>query len=296
MSDQPGYQVEYSKYENGFRFLRRGEVIFESGGGSDETCQPGELRRDGDRVVIGGRVWGDMETVYAWRDPNPLPDGYAEVTTTGGEVQFSSITLGSDSALAYRFDHVEPDWQPRSGEWTDHTGMACILWDYWMTGDGREEPAFTWNRHELPENVAVDISAAEFTEGHESGKHEHFAYHDVSVILGGSPGDPDSGYRFVVGADEGARNVLLRNGVEVASSDDARCRIVMGGHCNSPRAVRIRAQKSGGELTLTFNGIEALTWTDPEPLSGGGHVGLGCDGCRVLLRDCVIYPGGRGQS
>jgi hypothetical protein len=44
-------------------------------------------------------------------------------------------------------------------------------------------------------------------------------------------------------------------------------------------------------LTLTFNGIEALSWTDPEPLSGGGNVGLGCDGCRVLFRDCVIYPG-----
>jgi|LSQX01.1.fsa_nt_gb hypothetical protein len=29
---------------------------------------------------------------------------------------------------------------------------------------------------------------------------------------------------------------------------------------------------------------------DPEPLSGGGNVGLGCAGCRVLFRDCVTYP------
>lgn len=292
MGDDPGYQAEFSADRSSFRLLRRGEVVYESPISSDGMCAPGEIRRDGDWVLVS--AGGEIPTGYAWRDPEPLPDGYAEVGTSG-EVRFSSITLASDSALAYRFDRVEPDWQPRSGEWTDHTGMACILWDYWMTGDGREEPAFTWNRHALPEDVAVDISAAEFTEGHETGHHEHFPYHDVSVILGGAPGDPDSGYRFVVGADRGVRNVLLRNGVEVASTDDSRCRIVMGGHCNTPRAVRIRAQRSGSDLSLTFNGVEALTWTDPEPL-GGGHVGLGVEGCRTIFRDCVVYPGGRAGS
>ncbi len=294
MGEEPGYQAEFSADQNSFRLLRRGEVVYESGSGSDGTCAPGDIRRDGDWVVVEGR--GDLPTVHAWRDPDPLPDGYAEVSTAGGEVRFSSIILASDTAFAYKFNRVEPDWQPRSGTWGDHTGMACILWDYWMTGDGREEPAFTWNRHAMPDDVALDISAAEFTEGHETGHHEHFAYHDVSVILGGTPGDPDSGYRFVVGADGGARNVLLRNGVEVAASNDYRCRIVMGGHCNTPRAVRIRAQRSGDDLTLTFNGTEAIRWTDPEPLTGGGNVGLGCAGCRVLFRDCVVYPGVRAGS
>lgn len=287
MSEEPGYQVEHGPWGGTYRFLRRGEVIHE-GAGSDGTCSPGSIRRDGDWIVIEGG--GDARTLLTWRDPDPLPDGYAEVSVSGGEVRFSAIALASDTALAYKFDRVEPDWQPRTGEWADHTGMACILWDYWMTGDGREEPAFTWNRHALPEDVAVDVSAGEFTEGHETGHHEHFAYHDISVILNGAGGDPDSGYRFIVGADKGKRNVLLRDGVEVASSDDRRCRIAMGGHCNSPRAVRIRAQRAGDTLTLTFNGVEALRWTDPEPLTGGGQVGLGCNGCRVLFRDCVIYP------
>jgi hypothetical protein len=296
MGEEPGYQVEFDEARSTFRLLRRGEIVYEGEPAGDNSFRPGEVRRDGDWVIVGARLSGEIRPVHAWRDPDPLPDGYAEVTTTGGEVQFSSITLGSDSALAYRFDRVEPDWQPRSGDWGDHTGMACILWDYWMTGDGREEPAFTWNRHELPEDVAVDISAGEFTEGFEDGAHEHFPYHDISVILGGAPGEPDSGYRFIVGAEEGKRTVLLRNGVEVASSDDRRCRIVMGGHCNTPRAVRIRAQRSGDTLTLLVNGFEAIRWTDPEPLSGRGHVGLGADGCRVLFRDCVIYPGMRAGS
>lgn len=297
MGEEAGYEAAFSPEQGSLRLLRRGEVVFDSGAGGNVTWAPGEIRRDGDWVLIGARdASGAMRTVHAWRDPDPLPDGYAEISTSGDEVRFSSITLGSDSALAYKFDRVEPDWQPRSGTWSDHTGMACILWDYWMTGDGREEPAFTWNRHPMPEDVALDVSAAEFTEGHETGHHEHFPYHDVSVILRGTPGDPDSGYRFVVGADRGVRNVLLRNGVEVASGDDPRCRIVMGGHCNTPRAVRIRAQRAGNELTLTFNGIEVISWTDPEPLSGGGYVGLGSEGCRTLFRDCVVYPGVRNGS
>ncbi len=293
--DEPGYEVEFNETQSAFRFLRRGEVIYESGEGSEGTRGPGEIRRAGDWILIGTRLRGEMRTEYAWRDPEPLPDGCAEVSTTGTEVQLRSITLASDSARAYKFDRSEPDWQPASGEWTDHTGMACILWDYWMTGDGREEPALTWNRLPMPRNVALDVSAAEHTEGYADGDHRHFPYHDIKIVLSGSRGEPDSGYAFIAGADGGRRNVLLREGVEVASSDDPRCRIVMGGHCNSPRAVRLRAQRRGAELSLTFNGIEVLRWEDPQPL-GAGHVALGCDGCRTIFRDCVIYPGVRGQG
>ncbi len=293
--DEPGYEVEFNASHSGFRFLRRGEVVHESEEGGEGTAGPGEIRRDGDWIVIGAREFGQMRTVYAWRDPDALPDGYAEVSIAGGEAQFREIVLASDSALAYKFNRVEPDWQPRSGEWTDHTGMACILWDYWITADGREEPARTWNRRPLPADVAVDVSAAEYTDGFADGDHRHYPYHDVRIALCADPETPDAGYAFVVGADGGRRTVLLRNGVEVASSDNPRFRIVMGGHCNTPRAVRLRAQNAGGVLTLTFNGIEALRWQDPDPL-GGGQVGLGCDGCRVIFRDCMIYPAADGPA
>ncbi len=289
MGEEPGYEVEFNETQSGFRFLRRGEVIHESDEGAAGGCAPGEIRRAEDWIVIGGRADGEMRTMLAWRDPDPLPDGYAEVGA-GGNARFRSITLASNSALQYTFDHLETDWQPHSGEWTDHTGMACLLWDYWLTGDGREEPAFTWNRHAMPENVVVDFSVAEFTEGYADGRHEHFPYHDISVILGSEAGDQDSGYRFIVGADEGRRNVLLRNGEEVASNDDRRFRIVMGGHHNTPRAVRISAQRAHDTLTLTFNGAEVIRWSDPEPLTGGKHVGMGIDGCRAIFRDCLIFP------
>ncbi len=285
---EPGYRAELRPAEGALRLLRRGQVVGECT--IADASGDLELLREGPWIVA--RI-GDEGVV--WRDPEPLPDGHAEAAAIGGEVRLARLMLAGDSAHVYRFDRVEPDWRPASGEWTDHTGMACILWDYWITADGREEPALTWNRHPISADVAVDVSAAEFTEGHETGHHQHFPYHDLKIVLGGAPDEPDIGYAFIAGADGGRRSVLLRNGIAVASAENRRCRIVMGGHCNSPRAVRLRAQKSGGVLTLTFNGVEALRWEDPEPL-GGGYVGLGCEGCRTIFRDCVIYPATGGPA
>ncbi|MEA3403899.1 MAG: hypothetical protein U9R79_21905 [Armatimonadota bacterium] len=278
-----GYCLRVSS-DGSAQLLRGEQVVEEAVAGQPLSASRVELKCDGAWLV--GRV--GEEALIAWRDRAPLQCGRPEVTVTGGQAVIRRLTLASDSARVYRFDRVEPDWQPATGAWSDHTGMACILWDYWMTGDGREEPALTWNRHRLDGDVTLEVSVSEFTEGHESGHHQHFPYHDIRLALAGKPGQPDSGYVFIAGADGGRRTVLLRRGQEVASTDDRRFRIVMGGHCNSPRAVRLQARRAGAELSLTFNGVEALCWEDPQPL-GGGHVGLGCEDCRANFRDCVLH-------
>ncbi|MGC9319536.1 MAG: hypothetical protein ACP5KN_16010 [Armatimonadota bacterium] len=280
---ESGYSLCVSS-DGSARLLRGGQVVAEGAARRPLAADRVELKRDGEWMV--GRV--AEQTLVAWRDPAPVQSGRAEVTIAGGQAAITRLTLASDSARVYRFDRVEPDWQPATGAWSDHTGMACILWDYWMTGDGREEPALTWNRHRLEGDVTLEVSVSEFTEGHETGHHQHFPYHDIRLVLCGEPGQPDPGYTFIAGADGGRRTVLLRRGQEVASTDDRRFRIVMGGHCNSPRAVRLQARRAGAELSLTFNGVEALRWQDPQPL-GGGYVGLGCEGCRANFRDCIVH-------
>ncbi len=244
-----------------------------------------ELLRDGKWVVARLGAWQGL----AFRDTEPLESGQAEVHADGGGLTMSRLVLTGDDTRIYAFDRPEPSWRAESGTWTDHTGMACILWNYWMSGDGREEPALTWNRDPVAADVTVDVQVAEYTEGYEDGAHTHFPYHDAKVIIGGRPGEPNSGYAFVVGADGGARTVLLREGVEVASSSDRRFAVQMGGHCNSPRAVDLRVTRHGAHLSLDVSGRMALEWDDPDPLPGG-HVGLGLDGCRANFRDCAIYP------
>jgi len=286
VSSGPGYQLIVRPADKTARLLWQGQEVAKTDGielqdGTDTI----ELLRDGRWVV--GRIGPGQG--LAIRDGEPLDSGYAEVLANGGTLKMSKLTLTSDDAYIYPFKSPEPDWRPATGTWSEHTGMACILWDYWMSGDGREEPARTGNRQPMAGDVAVDVQISEYTEGYEDGEHQHFPYHDVKVVLCGQPDQPESGYTFIAGADGGRRTVLLRNGVEVASNNDPRLRITMGGHCNSPRAIEMRASRNGAHLTLTITGAPALQWDDPDPLTGE-YVGLGVEKCRANFRDCVIYP------
>jgi hypothetical protein len=240
------------------------------------------LQRDGPFVI--GRA---NETVLSFRDPQPLDSGYA-VVHADGQALLDNLRLGSDHTLTYPFDRVEPDWVGSSGEWELHSGMACIPWAYWLTGDGRQRPAFTWNRRLSASDVAVSLDVSEYTEGYENDDHRHFPYHDLSVVLGAEREDPASGYRFVVGAEGGRLLRLYRNGELVKELNDPRFAIVMGGHCNTPRAVEVLALKHGGSLRLRLQGAEALAYEDAQPLSGE-YVGLGVAGCRANLRDLFLY-------
>jgi hypothetical protein len=246
------------------------------------TPLPLSLRRDGPFVI--GRAG---EAVVSYRDPEPLPSGSALVSAAGQAV-IDNLDVGAAHALAYRFDRVEPDWIEASGEWLFHSGMACIPWAYWLSGDGRQAPAAVWNRREAPADLTVRFDVSEYTVGHESGDHEHFPYHDISLVLGGDGKDLDSGYRLVIGAEGGRRTRLLRKGQVVAETADPRFSITMGSHCNSPRAVEVIATKAGGSLKLWLNGVQALAYEDPEAI-GAGRVALGVGKCRANFRDVFLY-------
>ena len=135
----------------------------------------------------------------------------------GAEATLDDLTIGARSALAYRFDRVETDFRLAGGEWMFHSGMACIPWDYWLTGDAREETALAWNRHPLPDDVMVDLWIGEYTVGHENGEHYHYPYHDLGVVLCAREGDPDSGYRFVVAEGRRPLTRIYRGGEVVAT-------------------------------------------------------------------------------
>ncbi len=142
--------------------------------------------------------------------------------------------MANANGVSYRFDRVEPDWVPATGEWLFHSGMACLWWNYWLSGDGREGPATIWLRSAHLENVTVRFVVGEYTEGSEDGDHQHFPYHDCSLMLCGSRPDPDSGYRLVVGEGGGQSTRLYRKGRLVTENADPAFRITMGPHCSSP--------------------------------------------------------------
>jgi hypothetical protein len=262
---------------------RDGEVVQTKPLGRKPTMpQHLSLSRDGPYVI--GQCG---QAAVAYRDPKPLDSGYALVRVDG-EAVLDNLQLGAEHALSYPFGRIEPDWAPASGDWAFHSGMACIPWAYWLTGDGRQQPALAWCRRPAPPDVAVSFDVSEYTEGYENDDHRHFPYHDVSLVLAAPEQNPDSGYRFVIGAEGGRLLRLYRNGQLVREINDPRFAIAMNYHCNTPRAIEVSASKHGGTLRLVLQGIPALSYDDPSPL-GAGLVGLGVVNCRANFRDLFLY-------
>ena len=242
-----------------------------------------ELRRDGRWLVA--RAGTGLGLV--WSDPDPLPSGQSGVWCTAGAT-FDDLSIGNADVQAYPFDRVEPDWVPAGGLWQFHSGMACLWWSHWLSGDGREGPAAIFLRGTHPANLSVRFVVGEYSEGHEDGEHQHFPYHDCSLVLCGRATDPAAGYRLVVGEGGGQRTRLYREGVVVAETDDPAFRIAMAGHCNAPRAMHISVTKHGGELVVRLQGREALRFSDPAPLAPG-QIGLGVNDCRADFVDFFAF-------
>jgi len=282
-----GYALELAGGESPqLKLLRKGETVAERQVAARELYDL-DLWRDGDTVVASV---GDEGVWY--EDSEPLTGGSCGAQGVG-PVAFSRLTLAHRKALTYAFRDVETDWQPGEGSWTVHTGMACIAWDYWLTGRG-SPVAMTYNIHPQPADLQVDFSVSEYTQGYSDGRHVHFPYHDISLVTCASERSRDSGYRFVIGADGGQTTRLLRLGKVVAETHDRRFSIRMGGHCNSPRSIHVVVSQRGGEITLRLNDVEALSFTDPEPL-GAGLVGLGVEGCTANFRDFWLAQANGGQ-
>ena len=284
--EKPGYALTLTG--EGAELTRNGERVGRTATAATAPLSL-SLRRDGPFVI--GQA-GD--SVVSYRDTEPLPSGSALVRTAGQAV-IDNLDLGAAHAMAYRFDRVEPDWTEAGGEWMFHSGMACIPWAYWLSGDGREAPAVLWNRREAPADLSLRFDVSEYTVGHESGDHVHYPYHDISLVLCGDGEDVDSGYRFVIGAEGGRKARLLRRGQVVAETADPRCAITMGSHCNTPRAIEVVVGRQGGALSLTLNGVQALSYEDAAPL-GAGRVALGVEKCRANFRDLFIYRDATWQS
>ena len=270
------------------------------------------LRRAGEKVAElelsqpprVARLWRDHGWLAAeidgrplvWHDPSPWPTGRVGVLLSGGRASLAALTVTAENAFATRFDVVDSGWRP-DGAWRWNSGMSCVAWSHWITGDGRERPAFLWRREPVAGDLTARFYLAEYTDGyddpdHLDHTHQHFALHDVSLVLGGDGHDPDSGYRFVLGADGGRCAQLRRRGKVVLENPGQT--IVMGSHCNNPREILVDASRADGVLVLKLNGVEALRYEDPEPLPKAGHLALGVAAGRAIFNDLsvLLHPPG----
>lgn len=282
---------ESRKLESGYRvsvaggdrplvsLLRHGQVVASGSGiwGSEQWI-PVKLFRDGGWVVA--QLSGNAPVTF--RDDQPLTGSQVGLWCQGEGVEFDNFALWNDASVRTDFNRVSTDWYASSGQWNLHSGMACIDWDYWVSGDGRDHEGLYWNRRKVPSDVEVDFCVSEYSEGEESGDHHHFPYYDIRLVLAGDGKNQDSGYSFILGKGQGRGVALLRDGNLLAENPDYP--IAMRGHCNSPRSIHVVARKLAGHVELWCNEKKMLDYEDPNAL-GGGYAALGVKGCRANFND-----------
>ena len=284
MGRPDGYEMVVSWAADGqIELLRAGQCVAQVASPGVDGAAELRLRRDGPWVT----GWVSDRKCVQFLDPAPLPSGFCGVwVVSQGDTGLRRAEVASGSATSYAFRDTAPEWEPVTGVWPGHTGMACIDWDYWITGVG-EPRALLIARGPAPADVMVRASVSEYTDGYETGAHTHYPYHDVGLTIGCRDRDPATGYRFVVGADGGREVRLYRDAELVARTDDARFAIRMGSHCNEPRTLDLVARCARGHVSLAVQGMPALEYVDPSPLPAG-HVALTVDGCKANFRDVVV--------
>lgn len=280
--------------KSGYRLVLKGhEASLRKGG---ETVAKTTL----DHSPVEARLWRDRSWVaaevdgrwLAWQDPEPLPSGRVGLLLTNGQVKVAEVRVTAENGINSPLGVVDTAWR-EDGVWHWNSGMSCIDWSYWITGDARERQAWLWRRQPFGSDLNLQVFYGEYTDGYDDPQHQethqHFPLHDINLVIGGDGQDPDSGYRLWVAADGGKTTHLLRRGKIVATNPKFTCR--MGSHCNDPRFFKVDVDRRGAKLLIKLNDHQAFDYTDPEPFDDGGQVALGViDGRAIMTHFTALAP------
>lgn len=243
-------------------------------------------------VPIPSGQWVDCrielagDTVTANGGKQPVKRGIGGgllLENSGGEVAFDDVEITvprwTVSQWFSAFDRRETDWWREGGEWIDHGGMSCALASNWVSLVAPQGRGMIWHKESETGDVLLATNIEENSEwmGWEKDpSHIHYPADNIVLCLGQGR-NLDNGYRLEVNSRNRTATVLYRTGKEVARvRQDYRFPIQYeGGHAPySPRRNRITLLREGNRLRALVNGVEVLSYTDPEPLATD-TVGIG---------------------
>jgi hypothetical protein len=245
-----------------------------------------------DHPPIEARLWRDRSWIAAevdgrWlacQDPQPLPSGRVGLVLNQGSAKVGEVRVTAENGINSPLGIIDTAWR-EDGVWQWNSGMSCIDWSYWITGDARERQAYLWRRQPFGSDLNLEVFYGEYTDGYDDPQHQethqHFPLHDLNLVIGGDGQSPDSGYRLWIAADGGKTTHLLRQGKIVATNPKFTCR--MGSHCNDPRFFKVDVDRRGARLVVKLNDQPAFDYTDPEPFEDNGQVALGVIAGRAIM-------------
>jgi Farnesoic acid 0-methyl transferase len=158
--------------------------------------------------------------------------------------------------------HDSFDGPALAGWWLDTGGSYALRDGALVAGHAYNHPI--WLRKPLPPNVIVEVDVE-----------SRSAAGDIKLELAGdgTSFDPDrggyvsTGYVLIFGGWHNSLSVICRNDEHDAGRKVWRTdRPVQPG-----RKYHFWIQRQGGRIDWRIDGAPFLAWTDPDPLTGGGH-------------------------
>lgn len=180
-----------------------------------------------------------------------------------------NVVVLDRNMLDYTFANAPVDWLGQ-GTWMPTERWACSPeWSFlggWSRGD-----AVLWHKQRFTGDQSLLAYVAPKMEYPRAREEYDIRYRDFGVTICGDGHDPRSGYAAIYGAadkqgHENQRTVLLRNGVEVASTPIAAMTFLEGAH---HEWFGLNLEKRGNTIEFTVGGWRLLSYTDPAPLDGG---------------------------
>jgi hypothetical protein len=240
-----------------------------------------------DRFVLEGAVQRtvlvlrlDGREVLQYADPEPLDTRRVGLKLTGSLVVADDTCILTPDVRVYTFSASPTDWVSESGTWDVASRWTCTPGWTWFCGWG-DGDVWTTSKEAFSGDQRLDMFVGAKMMAVPGGTKE--TLRDVRLGLCVTPGDAQSGYRFVYGGRGNSWTAIVRNGEVVARTTWG---LPEGGMHNDWTLVS--AVKRGSVVSLEWEGNELLRYDDPSPLEGG-HVALGTRDNGILTPKVSIY-------
>lgn len=183
----------------------------------------------------------------------------------GGAAEAGALAFGLDAGRPEKPSNLGPNWtQVKTNAWRVDSGKLCVE---------NAHNHGVWLNRTLPVNARIEFDAFAFTD---EGDLKAEVWGDGKSYATGTSYTNATSYLVVLGGWKNTLQVLARlneHGTDRKEipirkeTDDPRERAVGRG-----QAYQFKIERTDGKtIRWSVNGVEYLTWNDPQPLAGQGH-------------------------
>ena len=223
----------------------------------------------------------DGQTALVHTDPARLDVRRVGIRLVGSLLHPDDTRIETANVRVYTFGQAPTDWITECGTWEVASRWSCSPGWTWFAGWDFKD-AWCTNKEVFLGDQRLDVFVGAKMVDLPDGKKQE-VLRDIRLGLCTTPGDINSGYRFVLGGKGNTWTAILRDGKVLA---ETAWGMPQGGLHNDWALVS--AARRGNLLTVSWEGHEILRAEDPSPLEQG-HAAIGTFDNGIMVPKMTIF-------